>query len=220
MMRRLYEAIGAAAIGAALACGSDQLTNTTPPPPPPGPALALHFDTLAGALAPGDIRLVWYQDIASILALGINPTSLSAHFEGLPAVFQSAIEVDAFADTLHGKIADSSYRLAAWAPPERPAYFIDLRVRFVRVGAGKPDTAVTYLVAYTDTLGAALVDSTEQVVLQVLSNRGSCVATALAHLTVPTNPCTRVTADWTVGAGTGLFVISPAAQISGTHLTH
>jgi hypothetical protein len=222
MMRRVYRAIGTAVIGATLACGSDQSTNTNVPPPQ-GPALALHFDTLAGALqasAPGDVRLIWYQDIASILALDVNPTGLTANLEGRPAVFESAIEIDAFADTVNGKIADSTYRLAAWAPSTRPTAFIDLRVRFLRAGTGKPDTTATYVTVYTDTLGAAAVDSTAGVAVQVLSNRGRCVVTPLEHLTVPTNPCSRVAVDWLVGGGTDLLVISPAAQISGTHLTH
>jgi hypothetical protein len=219
MMRRL---LLAASVAATAACGSDQATNN-PPPPPTAAALALHFDTLAGALkasSPGDIRLTWYQDIASIAARGVSPSGLSALVEGGPAVFSAATEADAFPDTVNGKVADSSYRLAAWAPSTRPLEFIDIRVRFWPAGVGKADTTSTYVQVYTDTLGASLVDSTEGVALQALSSRGTCVITPLAHLTVPTNPCSRVSVDWVMGGGTALLVIDPAVQVSGTHLTH
>jgi hypothetical protein len=222
MMRRVLFAASVAAIAATVACGSDQSTNN-PPPPPTSAALALHFDTLAGALqasSPGDIRLTWYQDIASILARGVSPSGLSALVEGGPAVFSAATEVDEFPDTLNGKVADSSYRLAAWAPSTRPMEFVDIRVRFWPAGVGKTDTTTTYVKVYTDTLGRALVDSTEGAAPQALSSRGTCMITPLAHLTVPSNPCSKVAVEWVVGGGTALLVIDPAVQVSGTHLTH
>lgn len=215
--------ISVAAIGAAVACGSDQSTGTNAGPPAAA-ALALHFDTLAGALqasAPGDIRLTWYQDIASIVGLGVRPSNLSANIGTSPAIFAAATEVDAFADSANGKkIADSTYRLAAWDPGLRPTQFIDLRVRFLPAGIGKPDTTATYLTFYTDTLGATVVDSTLKVGVQIVNNRGLCVVTAMQHLTVPPNPCTHAAVDWLVGGGAGVLYINPPAQVSGTHLTH
>jgi hypothetical protein len=220
MMRRVALAVG---VLAAVACGSDQSTNSTPPPPTAA-ALALHFDTLAGELQasnPADVRLLWYQAIASILARGVNPTVLSAQARGELAVFEVLTEVDAFPDSVGGKkVTDSSYRLAAWAPSTRPAQFVDLRVRFVPAGTGKPDTLVRSLTLYTDTTGALLVDSTVAVGVEALSNRGTCVLTPLQNLTVPANPCSKVVVDWLVTGGTGLLTIDPPAQISGTHLTH
>ena len=220
MMRRVALAVG---VLAAVACGSDQSTNSTPPPPTAA-ALALHFDTLAGALQasnPTDIRLRWYQAIASILARGMNPSVVSARARGEPAVFEVLTDVDAFPDSVAGKkIADSSYRLAAWAPTTRPTQFVDLRVRFVPAGAGKPDTLARSLTFYPDTSGAMLVDSTAIVGVDALSSRGTCVLTPLENLMVPPNPCSKVIVDWLVAGGTGLLTIDPAAQISGTHLTH
>jgi hypothetical protein len=213
----------AAGVLAAVACGSDQSTNSTPPPPTAA-ALALHFDTLAGELHasnPADVRLQWYQDIASILARGANPTVLSVQARGELAVFEVLAEVDAFPDSVGGKtITDSSYRLAAWAPSTRPNQFVDLRVRFVPAGAGKPDTLARSLTLYTDTLGNLLVDSTAVVGVDALSSRGTCVLTPLQNLVVPANPCSKVIVAWLVDGGTGLLAIDPAAQISGTHLTH
>jgi hypothetical protein len=200
----------AAGVLAAVACGSDQSTNSTPPPLTAA-ALALHFDTLAGQLQasnPADVRLQWYQAIASILARGASPTVLSVQARGELAVFEVLTEVDAYPDSVAGKkITDSSYRLAAWAPSTRPNQFVDLRVRFVPAGTGQPDTLVRSLTLYSDTTGA-------------LSSRGTCVLTPLQNLTVPTNPCSKVIVDWLVDGGTGLLTIDPAAQISGTHLTH
>jgi len=220
MMRRVALAVG---VLTAVACGSDQSTNTTPPPPTAA-ALALHFDTLAGELQasnPADVRLQWYQAIASILARGVSPTVLAAQARGELAVFQVLTEVDAFPDSVAGKkITDSSYRLAAWAPSTRPTQFVDLLVRFVPAGAGHPDTLARSLTLYTDTSGALLVDSTATVGVIALSSRGTCVLTPLVNLMVPTNPCSRVIVDWLVDGGTGLLTIDPAAQISGTHLTH
>jgi hypothetical protein len=220
MMRRVALAVG---VLAAVACGSDQSTNSTTPPETAA-ALALHFDTLAGELQasnPADVRLLWYQAIASILARGASPTVLSAQARGELAVFEVLTEVDAYPDSVAGKqITDSSYRLAAWAPSTRPTQFVDLRVRFVPTGAGQPDTLARSLTLYTDTAGALLVDSTASVGVDALSSRGTCVLTPLANLTVPTNPCSKVIVEWLVDGGTGLLTIDPAAQISGTHLTH
>jgi hypothetical protein len=221
MMRRVALAAG---VLAAVACGSDQSTNSTTPPPPTAAELALHFDTLAGELHasnPADVRLQWYQAIASILARGASPTVLSAQARGELAVFEVLTEVDAYPDSIAGKkITDSSYRLAAWAPSTRPNQFVDLRVRFVPAGTGQPDTLVRSLTLYSDTTGASLVDSTAAVGVDALSSRGTCVLTPLENLTVPTNPCSKVIVDWLVDGGTGLLTIDPAAQISGTHLTH
>ncbi len=220
MMRRVVLAAG---VLAAVACSSDQSTNSTPPPPTAA-ALALHFDTLAGELQasnPADVRLRWYQDIASILARGANPTVLSAQARGELAVFEVLTEVDAFPDSVGGKkITDSSYRLAAWAPSTRPNEFVDLRVRFVPAGAGQADTLARSLTLYTDTLGTLLVDSTAGVGVEALSSRGTCVLTPLQNLLVPANPCSKVIVEWLVAGGHGLLTIDPAAQISGTHLTH
>ena len=213
----------AAGVLAAVACGSDQSTNSTPPPLTAA-ALALHFDTLAGQLQasnPADVRLQWYQAIASILARGASPTVLSVQARGELAVFEVLTEVDAYPDSVAGKkITDSSYRLAAWAPSTRPNQFVDLRVRFVPARTGQPDTLVRSLTLYSDTTGALLVDSTASVGVDALSSRGTCVLTPLQNLTVPTNPCSKVIVDWLVDGGTGLLTIDPAAQISGTHLTH
>ena len=220
MTRRALLAVGV--VVAAAACGSDQSTNSGTPPLTSA-ELALHFDTLAGALqasSPTDVRLTWYQDIASILALGVSPSGVAATVQGGNAVFVSAVEIDAFADSSGGKlVADSTYRLAAWAPPSRPTQFVDMRVRFLPAGVGKADTVASRILVYTDTLGGALADSSEVVAVQVVANRGLCTHTALQHLVVPTNPCTHATVDWAV-AGGGLLVINPAAQVSGTHLTH
>jgi hypothetical protein len=213
----------AAGVLSTVACGSDQSTNSSPPPPTAA-ALALHFDTLAGELQasnPGDIRLVWYQDIASILARGIPPTALTAQAQGSPAVFEALVEVDAFPDSANGKVRyDSTFRLAAWAPSTKPTKFIDLRVQFVPAGTGKPDTLTRTLTLYTDTLGGSLVDQTVGVGVQVLSSRGTCTITPLQNLVVPTNPCSKAIVEWLVEGGSGLLTIDPAAQISGTHLTH
>jgi hypothetical protein len=223
MMRRVLLAASVAAIAATVACGGDQSTNNSSPGPTTAAALALHFDTLAGALqasSPGDIRLIWYQDIASILARGVSPSGLSAFVEGGPAVFSAVTEADQFPDTVHGKVADSSYRLAAWAPSRQPMAFIDVRVRFWPAGVGKTDTTTTFVQVYGDTLGGSRVDSTGGAALQAVSSRGSCMITPLAHLTVPTNPCSRISVEWVVGGGTALLVIDPAVQVSGAHLTH
>jgi len=224
MRRRAWIAAGAVSIAFLAACGGDQSTNSGGSTPPSPAALALHFDTLAGALKasnPGDIRLVWYQDIASILARGISPSGLSVDAQGFPAVFEALTEVDAFPDSVGGKLlADSTYRLAAWAPSTKPTEFIDLRVQFLPAGAGKPDTLTRILTLYTDTAGGALIDQTFGIGVNVLSARGTCQITPLQNLTVPTNPCTRVAVDWLVEGGSGLLYINPAAQVSGTHLTH
>ena len=223
MRHRACLAALAAASALSVACGSDQSTNSTSPPPTAA-ALALHFDTLAGELKasnPSDIRLRWYQDIASILARGVSPSGLSARAVGGPAVLDALTEIDAFPDSLGGKlVADSTYRLAAWAPPTRPTQFIDLRAQFVPAGTGKADTVVRSIKVYTDTVGGLLVDTIEGVSVQALSNRGTCVLTPLQNLTVPTNPCSKVAVDWLVEGGSGVLVINPVAQISGTHLTH
>jgi hypothetical protein len=222
MIRRLVLAAGVAATAATMACGSDQSTNI-PTTGLSSAALALHFDTLAGALqasSPHDVRLKWYQSIASILALGVSPSGSNVHLAGGPAVLETLTEVDAFADSANGKkIADSTYRLAGWSPSTRPTEFVDVRVRFLPAGIGNPDTTATYITFYFDTTGDMVVDSTEKVILQALSNRGLCQITALQHLTVPSNPCTKVAVDWEAGAGTNLLFINPAVQVSGTHLT-
>jgi hypothetical protein len=221
MMRGAALAVG---LLAAVACGSDQSTNSTLPPPPTAAALALHFDTLAGELQasnPTDVRLQWYQAIASILARGMNPTLLTLQARGERGVFEALTEVDAFPDSVAGKkIADSTYRLAAWAPNTHPTQFVDLRVRFVPAGTGHPDTLARSLTLYADTLGNKFVDSTVVVGVQALSSRGTCVLTPLHNLTVPANPCSKVIVEWLVGGGTGVLTIDPPAQISGTHLTH
>jgi hypothetical protein len=220
MMRRLVLAAGVAAL---LGCGSDQSTGNSNPIPNPA-ALALHFDTLAGALqasSPRDIRLTWYQDIASILALGVSPSGVQAGVAGARAGYVAATEIDAFPDSAHGKlVADSTYRLAAWAPATHPNAFVDARVRFVPAGVGHPDTTTTFVKVYTDTVGGLLVDSTETGAVQVLSNRGTCTITPLQHLTIPSHPCTHVQVQWLVDGGTFLLVVNPASQVSGTHLTH
>jgi len=219
-MRRLCLA---AATLVTVACGSDQSTNNNTPPPLTAAQLALHFDTLAGALqasSPGDIRLVWYQDIASILARGVSPSGISAHVAGGLTFLYAVAEIDAFADTVNGKVADSAYRLAAWEPPESPVGFIDVRVLFLPAGAGKADTTVTLVGVYPDTLGDAKIDSTEDSGLLVLGNKGACDLTPLQHLTVPTNPCSKVALDWAISNGTFLLTINPPAQISAAHLTH
>ena len=224
MKRHCVAAAGvAAAIAIMAACGGDQSTNTTPTPLTSA-QLALHFDTLAGQLAavsPGDPRLNWYQDIASILARGVSPTAGQMHVAGGPAVFETATEVDAFADSLGGKkIADSTYRLAAWGPATHPTQFLDVRVRFVPPKSGTTDTTVTYITFYGDTTSNNIfTDTTEVASLQLINNRGLCQITALQHLTVPSNPCTKVAVDWLVGGGSNLLVIDPQAQVSGTHLT-
>jgi len=219
-MRRLMLIAGAAATAATLACSGDQSTNA-PVTPLTSAQLALHFDTLAGQTPVNDIRLGWYQNIDRILALGVSPTAAQMHLGGGPAVLETATEVDAFADSANGvKIADSTYRLAGWFPSTRPTQFIDMRVRFLPAGAGNPDTVATYITWYADSAGQNIfVDSTEKVVLTVLSSRGVCQVTALQHLTVPPNPCTHVTVDWLVGGGSNLLVINPQAQVSGTYLT-
>lgn len=221
MIRRFVLAAGAAMAAATMGCGSDRLTNV--PPPLSAAALALHFDTLAGALqasSPGDIRLSWYQDIANILARGVSPSVSSVHLDGGSAILETATEIDAFPDTANGKtIADSTYRLAGWAPQLHPTQFVDVRVRFLAAGTGNPDTTKTYITFYVDSLGHALSDSTETVSLTVLSDRGTCVVTPLAHLTVPSNPCSKVAVDWLVGGGKEVFGADPVIQVSGTHLT-
>jgi hypothetical protein len=214
-------AAGAAATVATLACSADQSTNTTGTTPLTSAQLALHFDSLAGQLPVGDIRLTWYQEMDRILALGVSPTAAQMHLGGGPAVLETATEIDAFADSVNGqKIADSTYHLAGWFPTTRPTEFFDVRVRFLPAGTGNPDTMATYITWYADTAGInTFVDSTEKVIPSVLSNRGLCQVTALQHLTVPGNPCTHITVDWLVGGGTNLLVINPQAQVSGTYLT-
>lgn len=208
----------AAAVGM-MACGGDQSTNTTVVPLTSA-QLALHFDTLAGQLPPGDIRLVWYQDIASILALGVSPATAQARLNGGPAVFEMLTEIDAFPDSVNGKpIDDSTYRLAAWFPVTKPSQFVDVRVRYLRAGTGKADTTATYITYYQDTVGQAYLDSSQAASFTVLSNRGLCEVTALKNLTVPSNPCTKVAVDWMIIGGDNLLVIDPVAQVSGTHLT-
>lgn len=223
MIRRLTLAAGAAMTAAAMACSSDIPTNIPNPPTLTAAELALHFDTLAGALqtsSAGDPRLIWYQDIASIAARGVTPTIASIHVGGGPAILDLMTEIDAFPDTANGKtIADSTYRLAGWAPELHPTEFLNVRVRFLPAGLGNPDTTATYITLYGDTLGHNVVDSTARVSLAVLSNRGQCEDTPLQHLTVPSNPCSKVAADWLVGGGTDLLFINPQAQVSGTHLT-
>ena len=219
-MRRLCRAASVAAIAAAAACGTDQSTNTGALLT--AAQLAMHFDTLAGALqasSPGDIRLTWYQDIARILARGVGQTSLLTQLQGARTGFVAASEIDAFADTVKGVIADSTYRLAAWFPSGLPSQFIDLRVRFLPAGTGKADTSSITLKVYTDTLGHLLTDNKEIVGVGTLGARGTCGMTPLQHLTVPQNPCSRVAVLWEVTGGTDLLVINPAAQVSGTHLT-
>jgi hypothetical protein len=143
------------------------------------------------------------------------------HLDGGPTVLETATEIDAFPDSVGGKlIADSTYRLAGWTPSTRPRQFLDVRVRFRPAKSGTSDTAVTYVTFYGDTTtNNIFTDSTQIVNLQVLTNRGLCQNTALQHLTVPSNPCTKVAVDWLVGGGTNLLFIDPAAQVSGTHLT-
>jgi hypothetical protein len=220
MTRRLVPAALVAAAVAMMACSSDQSTNTTVTPLTSA-QLALHFDTLAGQLPVGDIRLGWYQEMDRILALGVSPAAAQMHLGGGPTVLETATEIDAFADSVNGqKVADSTYRLAGWFPSTRPTQFLDMRVRFLPAGAGNPDTIATYITWYADTAGHnTFTDSTEKVVLTVLSSRGVCQVTALQHLTVPPNPCTHITVDWLVGGGTNLLDINPQAQVSGTYLT-
>jgi hypothetical protein len=220
-MRRVFRAASVVAIAATAACGSDQSTNSGPPALTAA-QVAMHFDTLAGVLqasSPSDIRLIWYQDIARIVARGVSPTGVQAELQGGRTVFLSASEIDAFADTVSGVIADSTYRLAAWFPATRPSQFVDIRVRFLPAGTGKADTASITLKFYSDTLGHVLNANSEIVGIGTLGSRGSCVITPLQHLAVPQNPCSRIAVLWEVTGGTDLLVINPATQISGTYLT-
>ncbi len=219
MIRRLMPATLVAVAIAMMACSSDEPTGANPTPLTPA-QLSMHFDTLAGQLAPGDPRLNWYEDIASIVALGVTPTAGQMHINGAPAVFETATEIDAFPDSEGGKqVADSTYRMAAWGPATRPTQFLDLRVRFVPNKSGTADTAKTSITFYLDSTGKAFSDTTEIVQLQLITNRGLCQRTALQYLTVPTNPCTKIAVNWLLGGGTNVLVISPADQVSGTHLT-
>lgn len=204
---------------AMVACSADQPSGPNPTPLTPA-QLAMHFDTLAGQLLPGDPRLIWYQDIVSIVGDGVSPNAGQMHINGAPAVFEAATEIDAFPDSEGGKrVADSTYRLAAWGPATRPTQFLDLRVRWVPNKSGTADTAKVSVTFYLDSTGKAFNDTTEFAQFQLITNRGLCQRTAVQHLTVPTNPCTKIALNWLVGGGTNVLTIDPADQVSGTHLT-
>lgn len=223
MIRRVFLVAGPAAIVATMAACSSSDSTGSLPPPETAAEWALHFDTLAGKLEasqPGDPRITWYQDIDNVVALGVSPTFMSARVAGGPAILDAVTEIDAFADSMGGKqVADSTYWLIAWEPPQTPELFVHIRVRFLPAGTGMPDTTAA-LISYSDSLGTTTLDSTAHVLVGVVNNRGLCQVTPLQHLTIPGNPCTHAGVDWMVSGGQDLLLVTPSDEVSGTHLTH
>jgi len=180
-MRR--RAGGLAATLLIAACVGDQSSGPLPPALTTA-QLAVHYDSLAGALSPSDSRIHWLQQIDNGLAFGAPRTPVEIDVAGQTTIYWAVAY--ATITPLQARV-DSTYVLVAWTGDLTPFSFLEVTIAYVG------DTAESQVVYYADSTARGLTGSNTVAGVQGVVVQGACTPVTLVHLYTLPGACTLMT---------------------------